>query len=78
MMIVIGYTEPCKDKLANFMELLNEMFVLTCTYAMYTFTDFCPYVENRQLMGQFLVYLTILNIALNIFVVIRQNFERIL
>ena len=44
MMIVIGYTEPIKNKIANHIYLLNEAFVLIFTYHMYSFTDFMPYV----------------------------------
>ena len=78
MIFIIGHIKPYKDNVANFMELANEMFVLICTYAMYTFTEFLPYLENRQLVGKILVYLTISNVALNIFVAVRQNLFTIL
>ena len=68
MMTVIGYTEPMKNKSANYMELINEAFVLIFTYHMYSFTDFMPYLDNRMLVGKILVYFAILNIVLNVVV----------
>jgi len=60
-----------KDKLANLMELVNELFTLIFTYHMYTFTDWMLYLENRKLVGYVLICLAMVNIALNILVAVR-------
>jgi len=70
MMIVVGYTDPLKSRLANNMELLNEGFTLAFTYHMYTFTDWFTDLELRTTIGKILVYLSMFNIALNIYVAI--------
>ena len=56
------------------MELVNEAFILIFTYHLYQFTDFMPFLENRKLVSESLVYLTILNILLNIYVAFQENF----
>jgi len=78
MMTVIGYTDPLKSRLANMIELVNEGFNLVFTYHMYTFTDWLADLELRKLIGKFLVYLSMLNIVLNIYVAVQPNILNII
>jgi len=70
MMTIIGYTEPMTSISENIMNLINEAFVLLITYHLYQFTEFMPDLDNRLVVGQSLTYLSIINLALNIFFVV--------
>ena len=48
------------------MELVNEVFVLIYTYHLYLYTDFMTDLEVRGIMGKVLVYVSMLNIAVNL------------
>ena len=77
-MTVIGYTDPLKSRLANMIELVNEGFTLVFTYHMYTFTDWLADLELRKPIGKFLVYLSMFNIVLNIYVAVQPNIVNII
>ena len=65
-MIVVGLTEPYKSITANKMELFNEAFVLISTYHLYEFTPYLADVETQEIVGKSLVYLTTINVAINL------------
>ena len=65
MIVLVGYVPPFKDKKMNTMELVNEAFILLITYHLYTFTDFMPDVQTRELVGKSLIGITISSIVVN-------------
>ena len=69
MITFVGYITPFKSRLANFMELLNEVFVLVVCYWLFTFTDFLSDAPTREFVGFLLVVSTIGCIVLNFGVV---------
>ena len=66
MIIVTGYTNPMINSFSNTTELLNEAFILVFTYHLYQFTDYMPDLYARNLVGNSLVVLTIINTVLNL------------
>lgn len=66
MIILVGELEPFRSDSANKMEFFNEVFVLVSTYHFYEFTDYMPDVDAREMVGKSLVYLTIINVLVNL------------
>ena len=58
------------DKVSNTMDLVNEAFVLLSTYHLYQFTEFMPHLDERSLVGRSLMFIIIINVALNLGVVV--------
>ena len=69
MITFVGYIPPFKSRLANFLEVLNEIFVLLTCYWLFTFTDFLSDAPTREFVGYLLVVTTIGCIVLNFGVV---------
>ena len=65
-MTLSGHIEPMKDRTANRLDLVNEMFVILFTYHLYPLTEFMTDVDTRGIVGTSLVYLTFVNIAINL------------
>jgi hypothetical protein len=42
---------PYESKLGGFMEKFNDLFVLTCSYFPYVFTDLIPSQEDKYYIG---------------------------
>ena len=73
MMMIVGYTQPMIDVTQNRMELMNEAFTLLNTYHLYLLTDFMTNLENRALVGNMLVFVSILTIGLNLSLVVSRT-----
>ena len=69
MMSLTGYIEPMVMNLENRMELVNEIFTLVFTYHLYQFTNFIVDINARSMVGKSLIYLTSVNVFLNIIAV---------
>ena len=67
MVILIGGIEPMKKKGDQRMLLLNECFVMLNLYCEISFTDFNSDYDAVITMGNVLISITVINIAINIF-----------
>jgi hypothetical protein len=66
MVMLIGGLEPMKKKGDQRMLLLNEAFLMLTIYCQICFTDFNAEYEAVITMGNALIGITVLNIAINI------------
>jgi hypothetical protein len=66
MVVLIGGLEPMKIKGDQRMLLLNESFVMLTIYCEICFTDFGGDYEAMITMGNVLIGVTLINIAVNI------------
>jgi hypothetical protein len=66
MAALIGGLEPMKIKGDHRMLLLNETFVMLTIYCQICYTDFNGDYEAALAMGDVLIYITVINIAINI------------
>ena len=66
MVILIGGIEPMKKKGDQRMLLLNESFVMLNLYCEICFTDFNSDYDAVITMGNVLIGITVINIAINI------------
>lgn len=63
------------DKTANLMSLVNEAFVLLCTYHMYPLTDFITDTVAREKVGMSLVIVAAVNLLLNLGLIFVSNIK---
>lgn len=66
---VIAY-KPMTEPFLNFLEGLNETFVLVTAYLMILFTDFIPEIQTRILVGEYFYYFIFGVMGLNLLVII--------
>ena len=64
MLLFFASIHPLKEPFLNNMELFNELSLLTCSYLLFAFTDFCN-ANTRFLMGWVFVGVTVINILVN-------------
>lgn len=69
MITLVGYIPPFKSRLLNYLELMNESFVLLVSYQLFTFTDFLMDAPTRENVGYSLVVTVIMCILINFSVV---------
>lgn len=62
--------KPFKEKINNYLEIMNEFFYLYCIYHLYVFTDFYDDYKVKYKLGFSLIILVILQIAINLFVIL--------
>ena len=67
MLMLIGGIEPMKKKGDQHMLLLKEAFVMLTIYCEIWFTDFNSDYEAIITIGNALIGITVINIAINIF-----------
>lgn len=75
MICTIGLMSPYSEKSANRIELFNETCVILLNYHLICFTDFVQELYIRDWIGNILILVTILNVAVNLFVISLQNIE---
>ena len=73
MITILGYLPPFKNKIANRLEIINEVFVLLTNYHLLMFTDFLPNTIMREHVGMSLVVITIMGVFVNLSVVIFET-----
>lgn len=66
MIILIGSIEPMVNRTSNGMLLMNEFFVLLTNYNLLCFTDFVASPDAKSTMGMVMMYVTGVNIAINL------------
>ncbi len=69
MIILAGYLTSFKSKIENYLNLLNEVFVIFVCYGLFTFTDFISDASTREYVGYCLVALILICISINFGVV---------
>jgi hypothetical protein len=72
------HLSPYKSKVAGFMQKFNDLFVLTCAYYPYLFTDLIPSPEDKYFIGWFYDGTVGTMIAVNLFVIVRTTFHGII
>ncbi len=72
------HLSPYESKVAGFMEKFNDLFVLTCAYYPYLFTDLIPSPEDKYFIGWFYDGTVATMIAVNLFVIVRSTFHDII
>jgi hypothetical protein len=63
------HLSPYKSKLRGFMEKFNDLFVLTCAYFPYLFTDLTLSAEDKYFIGWFYNGTVVTMIAANLLVI---------
>ena len=71
------HLSPYKSKVAGFMQKFNDLFVLTCAYYPYLFTDLIPSPEDKYFIGWFYDGTVGTMIAANLFVIVKTAFQSI-
>jgi hypothetical protein len=66
MLAYITYVKPFESTLLNNLEIFNELSILFATYHLLCFTQFVSDPEAQYTMGWSLIWVTVLNIAVNI------------
>ena len=69
------HLSPYKSKLGGFMEKFNDLFVLTCAYFPYLFTDLIPSPEDKYFIGWLYDGTVGTMIAANLFVMVKTAFH---
>ena len=57
---------PMVDKLNNFIQVFNEMFILICAWSLFLFTDYVPDPKLRHSFGESYLYIIAFNFATNL------------
>lgn len=65
---------PFKEKMVNFIETINELTILLCSYLVFTFTDFVDDASSQNLMGLVFIIVVGISIGINWIVLVYQNF----
>ena len=53
------------DKMNNFIQIINEMFILVATWSLFLFTNYVPDAERRYDYGRAFLYFLAVNFGLN-------------
>lgn len=72
-MLYIGYFRPFALPMQNNIELTNEYLTVLCTYSLIMFSNMVPDPAVRYLCGWQLVFLIVLLLAINLFIIIFQS-----
>ena len=68
-MIYTGYMRPYETKLANNMELINDSFIIVCSYFLIIFSALVSDAETRYKSGWPLIGIICFLIGLNLTVI---------
>ncbi len=66
---------PYESKVGGFMDKFNDLFVLTCAYFTYLFTDLIPSQEDKYYIGWFYSGVIGLLITANLFVMVMTAYQ---
>lgn len=73
VLILMGYSYVYREPKQSRLEYFNEFSLIICTYHYYCFTDFVDDPEVRYKVGYSLILVTLINLAVNIFVMLKQT-----
>ena len=76
-MIYTGYMRPYKLRLANNMELINDTFIILCSYFLIIFSALVSDAETRYKSGWPLIVLICFVIGLNLTVIIYKGVSEV-
>ena len=77
-MIYTGYMRPYETRLANNLELVNETFIILCSYFLIIFSAFLSDAEVRYKSGWVLIGLVAILLALNMAVIVFRFISHII
>lgn len=60
---------PLQQKVLNFVEIMNEAFILVTVYVMHLFSDFVPDENIRYQFGWYYIYLVFMIFGLNMLII---------
>ncbi len=66
---------PYESKVGGFMEKFNDLFVLTCAYFPYLFTDLIPLQEDKYYIGWYYNGIVVTMIGANLLVIMMSTFQ---
>lgn len=61
----VGTVRPMMTRFHNRVELINECFTLTTVYLIIFFSDWCPNMQVRQLIGLIFLYFIGIIVGIN-------------
>ena len=68
---------PMVDNLSNLVQIINECFILVCTWLILQFTLYVPEVELRHDQALYFLQVALINIILNVLVLLFIVLKRI-
>jgi len=71
VVISLGFTTIYKVNYTRRLDFINEAILLITGYHLFCFTDFVPKAATRYLVGDSLIYLIYITIAINLTGVVR-------
>lgn len=71
--IYLIYVQPFASKMLNYLEIFNELSILSLSYHSFIFTDFVPSPEIKYIFGYSLIGITTLNLLINMIILIGQG-----
>ncbi len=77
MTIYVTLFKPFELPLLNRMEVFNEYTIMLATVHLLTFTQFVPEPETQYIMGWSIIGITVLNIAVNMFVMFYSSLRQL-
>lgn len=63
------YYFPMESATQNWMETLNELFVLFCSYFLLLFTDLIPSIDHRYMLGDLFMYILLTLAAVDVIII---------
>jgi len=80
-LIYTGQVQPFASKFLNRMEMINNVFILLCSYYLFLFTEFVPSPEAKFNLGWSLVAVywicIVFNTAVLVFIAIRNAYRKL-
>ena len=73
MYLIFG--KPFKNRKLNMLEVVNESMLLMISLMLYCLTDWMPSIDVKIIVGNFMVYTTMLNICVNLFSTAEEIFK---
>ena len=71
MVIYLQWHQPYEQKAKTRIETFNEVTLIILTYFLFCFTDFVPEAETRNGLGIYYGGVTLLNIVVHMFIMLR-------
>ena len=73
----VGYVKPFALPQVNTVELINETLTLLTTYSLFLFTDFVPDAQVRYTMGWAVIFLTLMLVVTNLYVILHKTVKTV-
>jgi hypothetical protein len=66
----LGYVTPFNEPVINKLEIFNEVCILIICYHLFLLTDFIDNPETQYNVGWSLIFMTALNILMNLIIIV--------